>query len=43
MAKKQIFLVYACDLWKGRDSMRLVLFNCEYMENKGWSFRKVGE
>lgn len=25
MSKKQIYLVYACDIWKTRDSMRLLM------------------
>ena len=43
MAKKQIFLVYACDLWKGRDSMRLVMASSSAAKTKRFISKQIEE
>lgn len=40
--QKKIYLLYSCDIWKSRDSMRLLMATTSKMKMKLFIQRKIG-
>lgn len=43
MSKKQIYTVFACDEWKSKDSMRLLMATTSVRKLKSFIVRKISQ